>query len=72
MDFVRYFYPHIYDEIMTGLIFFSSSRTQENGSIFSCFFRFSAKVTDFTVLPKSFFKSSGSVDNFLAILQNPH
>ena len=57
MDFVHYFYPHthIYDEIMTGLIFFSSSRTQENGSMFSYFFIFSAKVTDFTVLPKSFF-----------------
>ena len=54
MDFVRYFYPHIYDEIMTGLIFFLQEH-KKMAQFFLVFLRFSAKVTDFTVLPKSFF-----------------
>ena len=40
MDFVRYFYPHIYDEIMTGLIFFYLQEHKKMAQFFSCFLRF--------------------------------
>ena len=76
MDFVRYFYPHthIYDEIMTGLIFVIFKNTRKWFNFFLFFFRFSLQKWPISRSFQNlfFFKSSGSADNnFLAILQNP-
>ena len=76
MDFVRYFYPHthIYDEIMTGLIFVIFKNTRKWFNFFLFFLDSLCKSDRFHGPSKIFFffKSRGSADNnFLAILQNP-
>ena len=72
---MRYFYPHthIYDEIMTGLIFFY---LQEHKKMVQFFLIFLDSLQKWPISRSFqnlfFFKSSGSADNnFLAILQNP-